>query len=291
MRLAGAGMEPHPQTCAPGISEEQAEEWLARLRWRHGFTCPRCPSRSATRLRTRGLWQCQACRHQTSVTAGTRLHRTRLPLSTIAYAIWMVASRKQSISALQLQKDCHIGSYESAWTLLHRIRQTLVERDETPLRGPDIEVHEPIIEHGDGVRPASPHRRQTVVGIAIERWRSPGSQRSKAGRIRIWPHISDIHVTFAFLERVLGQTSPRNSGGLLARTLAANLMAWLNGTFHGVSDKYMFAYVREYVFRFNRRRRERILPAIVATALLRAPPKDVASLRDPSDLEYPLSAA
>jgi ISXO2-like transposase domain len=203
----------------------------------------------------------------------------------------MVASRKQSISALQLQKDCGIGSYESAWTLLHRIRQTLEEREDAPLRGRHVEVYEPIIEHGDGVRPASPHHRQTVVGMAIERWRGRDPHTTKAGRIRMWPHISDIHVTFAFIERVLGQTEPKQAGGLLARTIAANLTAWLNGTFHGVSDKYMFAYVREFVFRFNRRRRERILPALVASELLRAKPVLTAELKNPTELEYPLSAA
>jgi transposase-like protein len=107
-------------------SEGRCWEVLRRVRWPHGFRCPRCEGRKAHRLRARGLWQCAVCRYQASLTAGSPFHGTRVPLRTWFLAMFFVARHKQGISALQFQRDAGLGSYKTAWMLLHKVRSTLV---------------------------------------------------------------------------------------------------------------------------------------------------------------------
>ncbi len=105
--------------------EEACWRTLRRMRWPHGFRCPRCRHRKSYRLALRRLEQCQRCRYQASVTAGTIFHRTRVPLRVWFLAIFFVARHKQGISALQFQRDSGVGSYQTAWTLLHKVRSAL----------------------------------------------------------------------------------------------------------------------------------------------------------------------
>src|SRR3990170_4579339 len=107
--------------------EAACVEFLRKLRWPEGFVCPRCQGRASSTIRTRRLDQCRACRYQASLTAGTVLHRTRLPLRVWFWAIFFLGRHKTGISALQLQKDLGLGSYKTAWTLLHKLRGALGE--------------------------------------------------------------------------------------------------------------------------------------------------------------------
>ena len=117
--------------------EEACMAFLRAVRWPEGFVCPRCEGRSSWTLRTRRLEQCRRCRHQTSLTAGAVLHRTRLPLRVWLWAIYFVGRHKTGISALQLQKDLGLGSYQTAWTLLHKLRSALAEPASRRLEGGD----------------------------------------------------------------------------------------------------------------------------------------------------------
>ena len=93
------------------------------------------PNRQIAIVSTRRLEQCRSCRYQCSVTARTVFHRTKIPLRTWFWAIFFVARHKQGISALQLQKDLGIGSYQTAWLMLHKLRSGLKPRDRPGLRG------------------------------------------------------------------------------------------------------------------------------------------------------------
>jgi ribosomal protein L37AE/L43A len=142
-------------------------EALRRMRWPDGFSCPRCEGRRAHRLRSRGPWQCAACRYQASRTAGTPFHGTRVPLRTWFLAIFFVARHKQGISALQFQRDAGLASYKAAWTLLHKVRSTLAHNPLFRLEG-DVEVDETYI---GGYRPGWNGRGvgKTGVAFAVER--------------------------------------------------------------------------------------------------------------------------
>jgi hypothetical protein len=236
-------------------SEEACEEWLARIRWRRGFRCRRCAGGAATRLVARRLWVCRACKHQTSVLAGTALHRSRVPRRVIVYAIWMMARHKTSISALQLQRDCGLGSYETAWRLLRMIRWTM--RDDAfllPGQGEDCLL---AIDHGRGVFPAR-HRRQ-ITTVAVERL----YRVHRGGRAPLRAGNIVLHVG----ERLSYRHKPAT--GMLARTIAANVATWLAGTFHGVGTPLLQQYLHEYALRFNLRRHPRSAVAYVAMCVLR----------------------
>lgn len=264
-------------------------DYLARWRWPDGFRCPRCSDKRATRLQTRALWQCHGCRHQTSVTAGTVLHRTKLPLSTWLYALWLLGRRKNSVSALQLQKETGIGSYRSAWALLHKVRLVLGESADHPLRAGKVEIDESILP-GVGGRARHIGRNGAWIVAAIERIPATrrgrrvevaGSARvaavassSKAGlRPFLEKHVAadalvvtDGHQAYPPLLAERGTPHERwstwSDHALTDRHLGqvhllfSNIKAWLTGTFHGVSAKYLDRYLAEYVYRFNRRGRD-----------------------------------
>jgi len=101
---------------------------LYRWRWPQGFRCPKCAGRARSRFR-RGAtvyYQCRACRHQTSLTSGTLLASTRLPLTTWFQAIYLLTSTKTNMAALELKR--HLGvNYKAAWRLKHKI---MLEREE-----------------------------------------------------------------------------------------------------------------------------------------------------------------
>ena len=110
-------------------TEESCRAELFRLRFPNGFVCPKCGCTEYYPVRGRNTFQCRACRHQTSVTAETVMHRTHLPLTAWFWAIYLCATDKRGISAVQLSRTLNI-CYESAWYLLHRIRRAMAQRDE-----------------------------------------------------------------------------------------------------------------------------------------------------------------
>ena len=110
-------------------TEAQCREYLASLRWKSGYVCPKCGCRHAYRL-ANGRYQCTKCRHQVSVTAGTVLHKTHIPLTQWFLAFYFVCQDKRGISAVQLA--AMLGTtYKTAWFMLRRIRTAMGQRDET----------------------------------------------------------------------------------------------------------------------------------------------------------------
>src|SRR3989442_8834721 len=119
--------------------EEACREYLVRLRWPDGFACPACSGRDGWQT-GRGLWMCRLCGRQTSVTAGTIFHRSRLPLRTWFSAMWFVCAQKGGVSALGLQRVLGFGSYETAWAWLHKLRRAMKRPARAPLGGPGVSV-------------------------------------------------------------------------------------------------------------------------------------------------------
>ena len=94
----------------------------------------RYQQREVLQLPTRLLWRCRACRHDTSVTAGTVLHRTRVPLTQLFMAAYLVSIQTPGFSALQLQRQLGLRRYETAWALLQKFRRAMVRPVREPLR-------------------------------------------------------------------------------------------------------------------------------------------------------------
>ena len=124
-------------------TDEACREYLFQLRWPNGFVCPRCRETSAWPA-SRGRFVCTACRHQTSVTAGTIFENTRKPLTLWFRAIWYVTSQKNGASAANIQQILGLGSYQTAWTWLHKLRRAMVRPGREKLNGV-VEVDETFV--------------------------------------------------------------------------------------------------------------------------------------------------
>lgn len=259
-------------------TEEDCRQYLFGLRWPQGFLCPRCGGTEAwTAGRHRSI--CTACRHQASVTAGTIFQDTRQPLRLWFRAIWQVTSQKYGASALGLQRVLGLGSYETAWTWLHKLRRAMVRPGRDRLKG-RVEVDETYVgglaerRRGRGIP-----SKALVIIAAQEDGRGIG--RIRLARI---PDASNTHLRH-FIQSAIEPGSCIHTDGwasyqgleklgykhevsalqglgkkaateLLPRVhrVASLMKRWLLGTHQGaVNAKHLDYYLDEFTFRFNRR--------------------------------------
>ena len=228
-------------------------------------------------LPKRWLWQCKGCRRQTSTTAGTVLHRTRVPLTQWFRAAYLVSTLTPGLSAVQLQRQLGLGTYETAWTMIHRLRRAMLRPERDKLTGP-VEVDESFIGGArSGKRGRGAAGKVIVIG-AVE-VRGEGSGRVRLAVIASATHsalegfvqgnvveggtvFTDGFPRYERLKTLGYHHQPENAGGarnprnILPRIhrVFSNLKTWLAGTHHGVASKNVPAYLREFEFRFNRRR-------------------------------------
>ena len=161
-------------------SEAACVEYLHRVRWADGFLCPQCGGESAWRT-ARGQLRCAKCQCQTSPTAGTIFEGTRKPLRTWFLAMWYVTSQKHGVSALGLQRVLGLGSYQTAWAWLHKLRRAMVRRGRDRLNG-EVEVDETYIG-GVETNVVGPKTiKKSIVTIAVE-IRGRGSGRIRMNRV------------------------------------------------------------------------------------------------------------
>ena len=252
-------------------SEAACREYLCVLRWPDGFRCPRCDGRKAWSMRD-GLFRCVSCDYKCSVTSGTIFEGTRKPLALWFRAIWWVCSQKNGTSAQSVQRILDLGSYQTAWVWLHKLRRAMVSPGRDELSG-TVEVDETLI---GGEKPGKRGRGalgKVLVGIAVEDKGNKGIGRVRLG---ILADASRKSLTPFIQERVLLGGTVRTDdwagyGGLaaagyehvvvgnmdvkLAHLVASLLKRWLLGTHQGgVSHEHLAYYLDEYAFRFNRRK-------------------------------------
>ncbi len=252
--------------------------YLERLRWPDGFVCPRCGCRQGWRIAD-GRFSCGGCARKVSVTARTILHGTRTPLTTWFAAIWYVTNQKFGASALGLQRVLGLGSYETAWTIVHKLRRAMVRPDRDLLSGL-VEVDETYV----GGEEKGVHGRFTekkaIVAIALELHEPRGYGRV---RIRQVADVSAASLVPFVCETIAPGSTVKTDGWNSYRTItkhgyhheptsirasgdpahvvmpgvhriASLLKRWLLGTHQGaVRPEHLDAYLDEYTFRFNRR--------------------------------------
>jgi transposase-like protein len=211
------------------------------------------------------------------VTAGTVLHRTRTSLREWFWAAYLVTTHTPGMSALQLQRQLGIGRYETAWTILHKLRRAMRRPGREPLRD-RVEVDETYIGQQEGLRGGRElGDRAIVVGAVEVRGRASGrvrlqvvpdaSGRALGGFVQAhvergttvitdgWGGYASL-VQRGYRHRPKTQGSPTRAEVILPRVhrVFGNLKTWLRGTHHGVDAKHLQAYLDEFTFRFNRRR-------------------------------------
>lgn len=159
-------------------TEEACRAYLFASRWPEGFVCPACGGRDPGGETRRHLWICTACGRQTSVTAGTVMHGTRLPLRTWFWAAYLVSTFHPGIRAKQLQRQLGIGCPETAWAMLHKLRGAMVAPERELLKG-EVEIDEFYLGgYEEGLKGSRQRGRKALCGVAIEvRGRGSGRLR------------------------------------------------------------------------------------------------------------------
>ena len=255
---------------------EACRAYLVQLRWPDGFRCPKCGAGKAWPVGT--LLECVACGRQTSVTAGTIFQGTRTPLPTWFRAMWWVTSQKTGASALGLQHVLGLGSYETAWTWLHKLRRAMVRPGRDRLTG-TVEVDETLVGGVEEWARGRQTEKKAMIAVAAEE-RGPGIGRIRLRRI---PDATADSLQ-AFVQEAVAPGSLLHTDGLLSydrlekygyrhritfvkgrkesasellprvHQVISLLKRWLLGTHQGaVSRAHLDYYLDEFTFRFNRR--------------------------------------
>src|SRR5271169_6332194 len=247
--------------------DDACAAWLFAARWPFGFRCPACGHAKAWAHGGKSFtYECAACGKQTSVTAGTLLHGSKLPLIVWFWATYLMATHSNGISALQLQKQLGLGSYKSAWLLCAKLRRAMVAPGRAPLAGL-IEVDEteiPLRTKADpvcGGGGRSPQGKMLVAGAVEVENDAPGRLRLAA--IKDFSALSlhgfvgamAAHIVLPWVHRAF-----------------SNAKTWALGVYHGLRRQHLQSYLDEFVFRFNRRRtRHAAFRSLFASALVRKP--------------------
>ena len=159
-------------------TEAGCRDYVRRLRWPEGFVCRRCGAIGEPWVTARGVFHCRACAGETSLTAGTIFEGTRKPLRMWFLAMWFVTSQKNGVSALGLQRVLGLGSYETAWTWLHKLRRAMVRPGRDCLTG-TVEVDETYVGGPEEGKRGREVETKAIVAVAAEK-----SGRG-VGRIRL----------------------------------------------------------------------------------------------------------
>lgn len=260
--------------------ETACRRYLARCRWPQGFECAHCGVKAEPWTTGRGYLHCRQCGSEVSVTAGTIFDRTRMPLRTWFAAMWFVTSQKDGASALGLKRVLGLGSYQTAWSLLHKLRRAMVRPGRDRLCG-RIEVDETYVGGSNvgGKRGRGSEGKEIVV-IAVEVHSPKGFGRVRMRQIpdvsgsSLMPFVCDVaergseimtdgwggynqltRCGYGHERVVLSDTGdPAHVSMPGVHRIAALVKRWLLSTHQGsVSGKHLEYYLDEYTFRFNRR--------------------------------------
>lgn len=258
-------------------------DYLEWLRWPSGFVCPDCGHAGGWRLGD-GRFMCSECGNRSSVTAGTMFDRTRTPLTVWFNVCWLFATGKDGVSALSVKRTLEIGSYQTAWAMLHRLRSVLVRPGRERLIG-TVEVDETYFGGLEsGLSGGRAHGKKVLTVIAVEVLEPRGYGRCRmlpiadGSAASLHPFVTD-HVEpgatiitdgwqgYPGLKRLGYVHDRRSQRAARARgenpdellpavhRVASLAKRWLLGTHQGsVDGAHLPNYLNEFVFRFNRRR-------------------------------------
>ena len=271
-------------------TEEQCLEFLANSRWPAGVRCPICGNDKVTKItrKTKGdnkrpfTYACSepTCKHRFSPTVGTIFHGSHIPLRTWFLAITIVMDAKKGMSAKQLQGHLGIGSYRTAWYMVHRIRKAMAEEHPTKMDG--------VVEMDETYIGGKTKRRGVARKIRAEQFDMVIGMRERGGRVRFFhtPNakkatvkaIVDRHLAVGakimtdqatVYEFALDETFKKNHSAVNHQLeyVAADgfthtntiesafslLKRGLIGSFHRVSIKHLHRYLSEFEYRFNAR--------------------------------------
>ena len=279
---------------------EECYEYLFRHKWPEGFVCIKCKHQQYW-LSSRKLYICKNCEHQHSITAGTIMEGTKKPITYWFKAMWWFTTRKSGINAVDLKELLGLGSYETAWSWLQKLRRCTIRQDREKLSG-RVEVDEFTIGGQRSGKRGRGADGKVIVAIAVER----DDTKKQIGRVRL--HVALDYTGYSletfilnnikegaivstdkwngyngvknkgYQREVTNQLKSKNYDKLYGAHLVITLVKRLvRSTFQGrFEPKYLQNYLDEYVFRFNRRKSSNIgmkFMRIVQQAVKTAPIK------------------
>lgn len=264
-------------------TEKACLDYLRRQRWPEGFICPKCHCMKGWWSSGKRVYECTQCHIQTSLTAGTIFHKTRVPLKKWFWMMFLITYNKHGISVRGLQKMLKIGSYETAWLMAHKIRKAMADRDERyPLQG-FMEMDEGFF--GGRKKGMRGVKHKTPAWVAVEERKN----RARFASMKVLPEVTGKAIEAVVKEKVQSGATIKTDGAKqyqrlkkmgrhyghdpekvcagvyapqelpLVHTLISNAKRFILGTHHGVSSKHLHRYLSEFCYRFNRRYWERQL--------------------------------
>jgi len=280
-------------------TEDQCKQSLFDWKWPEGFICPECGSSRYCSLKSRNIYQCNHCHHQTSVISGTIFGNTNLPLTKWFLAIHLVTQSKTGMSALALKRQIGV-SYNTAWSMKQKIMQVMKERDDScPLSG-TIQLDDVYWggeRHGGSRGRGSENKIPYVAAVSTNEAGHPVAMSmtvikgfrlteiSKWAQQHLQPGshvVSDglacftaVKVAGCVHESIVtggGYQSVTKEEFTWVNTMIGNVKNAITGTYHAIRPQHFPRYLAEFCYRFNRRfQLEDMLPRFVYVAL-RTPP-------------------
>jgi transposase-like protein len=265
--------------------------FLFERRWQGGFVCPRCGGERVAALKSRAhTYECLDCGRQTSITAGSVMHRSKLPLTVWFWAAHLMSTHSNGMSARQLADQLGL-TYKTAWLLTQKLRRSMVDPDREPLEGVvEVDQAEIPFRAGDTVFDPGNSGKILIAGAVevIDRGTGQAKPRRKkakyldtlSGRIRLamiadnsaasieafvrtnvkrgTTLLTDGHASYP------GLTDYRHDPRVVGKMAAQVVLPWVHrvfslvkrwglGTYHGLRRKHVDTYLNEFVFRYNRR--------------------------------------
>ena len=261
--------------------------------------CPRCKHSGYWRHQSRALYQCRACRHQVSLTAGTILASTKLALRTWFLAMYLMTQTKNGISALEMSRQLSV-SYNTAWKVKHKLMQVMKERDDTRPLGGWVQLDDAYWggqRRGGKTGRGAPGKTPFVAAVELNDEGRPMRMRlSRVGGFRseeiaAWARchlepgtvvVSDALGCFGAVKHVgcihqpfvtgSGTQSAQHPALTWVNTILGNVKRSFHGTYHHFSSKHLPRYLAEFSYRFSRRFSLReMFPRLAFVALRTAP--------------------
>lgn len=280
-------------------TEERCRQAVFDWRWPRGFVCPGCGHRGHCALKRRTLYQCNACRRQTSLTAGTIYAASKLPLRIWFRAMYHLTQSKGGISSLELGRRLGV-TQTTAWKLKHKLMQVMMERDSSKRLAGRIEMDDAYLggERSGGKRGrGSPGKTPIVAAVEttpegkpvrLKLRRVKGFRRKEIKRLArrtIHPGstvVSDGLACFRGTADAGCSHQPiRTGSGRKAaltpafkwvNTALGNIKTALAGTYRAIRQKHVSRYLAEFEYRFNRRYDLAAMMPRLGWAAVRTPP-------------------
>jgi transposase-like protein len=261
-------------------TQEQCEKAIFSMRWPQGFVCPKCGCSTFYELTTRNIYQCSACKRQTSLISGTIFESTKLKLTTWLLAIYLLTQSKDGISSLNLSRTLGISA-NAALRMKHKLQHVMKLCDDSQALSNLVQIDDAYLggksqggKRGRGAGGKTPFvaaimtnekghpifmRFSVVAGFHkkdISNWAKkhlcPGTSVVSDG-LNCFPAVKDAGCSHHAIIKSSIKITERYSDFKWLDTMIGNVKNSIHGTYHSVSEKHVPRYLAEFCFRFNRR--------------------------------------